>query len=232
MAKRAGRVTGEVVMRDLASVAPNDWNPNEVPEHMMLSIERGFREEGWLKSHALLVWGTDEKGKAQNLIIDGEHRWQVGSRLGMAQGPMVFLEGVTRTKAMALTVKLDKRRGAFLAEPLAAVLAELRRDLETDDLAEELGFTGEELLRSLPSVDALADGAAFAPKGKAPDPVANNPTAGAGSPYVRVVQLYLSVEDHQTYHSIVPELGRKLGFPNPSLLVMDLLRKATARGNA
>jgi hypothetical protein len=102
-------VTGKVVMRPIADVRPNTWNPNHMTQFMFDSLVAGFKEDGWLASDALLVWGTDEKGKRRDVIIDGEHRWKVAGVLGILRGPMVFLDGLTEAQAKALTVKKFKR---------------------------------------------------------------------------------------------------------------------------
>lgn len=134
-------------MARLDSVEPNGWNPNVVPEHVQRSIEHGFRTDGWLASHALLVWRTDEKRRPQNKIIDGEHRWQAGRAVGLAEGPMVFLDGITEAQAKALTVKLDQKRGKFDADRLGALLRSIQvDDAQVDDVALDLGFEEDELL--------------------------------------------------------------------------------------
>jgi hypothetical protein len=123
--KQGPRIEGLVVIKPLAMVQPNDWNPNEMTEFQKESTRYGLLTDGWLASHALTIWGTDEKGKEQNIIIDGEHRHELAAEVGYEEGPMVFLHGLTRKEAMALTVKLDARRGSFAQEPLAALVAEL-----------------------------------------------------------------------------------------------------------
>jgi hypothetical protein len=123
--KQGPRIEGIVEVKPLELVQPNDWNPNEMTEFQKESTRYGLLTDGWLASHALTIWGTDEKGNVQNVIIDGEHRWELARDVGYDEGPMVFLHGLTRAQAMALTVKLDARRGSFQQEPLAALIAEI-----------------------------------------------------------------------------------------------------------
>lgn len=66
--KGSPHVRGEVVLRSLADVKPNGWNPNVVPPHIQKSIERGFKTDGWIASHALLVWGKDDKGDRKSVV--------------------------------------------------------------------------------------------------------------------------------------------------------------------
>jgi hypothetical protein len=127
-------VRGEVVLRPLSSVRPNGYNPNVMDEAGYASLKHGLVADGWIAAQALLVWGTDETGARQDLIVDGEHRWRAATELGMREGPMVVLDGLTRREAMALTVKLDSRRGSFAEDRLAAVLREVGAgpDVELD----------------------------------------------------------------------------------------------------
>jgi ParB-like chromosome segregation protein Spo0J len=130
-------ITGAVVLRALDSVEPNDWNPNRMTERQVESTRDGFRRHGWLSSQALLIWGTDERGRKRDVIIDGEHRWRIARELGMQHGPMVFLERVSLARAKELTVELDNKRGRY--DDVA--LGELLRSLGPDDgLAFRLGF--------------------------------------------------------------------------------------------
>lgn len=123
----------------------------------MASIRHGFREDGWLVSQALLVWATDEIATPRNVIIDGEHRWIAARDVGLREGPMVLLHGLTEREAKALTIKLDQKRGRFGEDALARLVAELAQD--GTDLAVDLGFKSDE-------IDALIAAAA-----DGPDPV-------------------------------------------------------------
>lgn len=138
-AKRAlSGITGKVEVVRLDRVKPNPWNPNRMTQFLLDSTREGMRRRGWLASHALLVWGTDEKGVRRDLIIDGEHRWTCARDLEMQTGPMVFLDGVTERDATALTIELNQKRG----EPVQDKLAEILRGFGGThaDLGMELGF--------------------------------------------------------------------------------------------
>lgn len=142
----APRLTGKVVLAPTSRVKPNDWNPNRMTEFQMETTRDGFRRHGWITAYALLVWGTDEKGKRRDVIIDGEHRWRVADELGIKEGPMVFLDGLTQKQAMELTVEMDNKRGAFDPTALGDVLRKIGVD---DGLAMRLGFDDETFKRLL-----------------------------------------------------------------------------------
>ena len=149
--KLAGVVGGEPRIKDLKLYKPNSWNPNTMQPDEFEALKTMLRENGWARSDALLVWGTDENGKRQNVIINGEHRWLAASDIGMVEGPVVEMNGITRRQAVQWTIRLDKIRGRFDPEILRGVM-----DREFDfaslkgtdpmDLALAIGFTQDEAL--------------------------------------------------------------------------------------
>lgn len=165
----AAFLRGTSTLRPLNSVKPNGWNPNRVPEHIMRSIEHGFRTDGWLVSQALLVWGTDETGARRDVIIDGEHRWTAAQAVGLAEGPMVVLDGIREAEAKALTVKLNQKRGAWDTLELGKLLAEIDFD------AISLGFDGT----TLDALIATAQNVASATGPFAPQQIAREPAQPA-----------------------------------------------------
>jgi hypothetical protein len=134
------KVRGEVVIRSLGDVKKNPWNPNVMTDTMKASLRHGLKTDGWLISQSLLIWGRDDNGDQQDMIIDGEHRWVEAQALGMKEGPMVFLDGLTKAKAKALTIKMNQKRGEFDADKLADVVVDLADALGDIDLGIELGL--------------------------------------------------------------------------------------------
>jgi ParB-like chromosome segregation protein Spo0J len=134
------RVVGKVELLPLKTVRPNGWNPNRMTEFEKKSFSAALKRNGWLAAYALLVWRTDQRGRPQNLIIDGEHRWAIAQTLGYTKGPMVMMDGLTLEQAKELTVSLDNHRGQFDQTALRDVLKSLGTDT---DLAFRLGFDDE-----------------------------------------------------------------------------------------
>lgn len=156
----------EVTMHALDAVAPNPWNPNYMTDAMLRSLKHGLLSDGWLLSHALLIWRTDEKGMVHNLIIDGEHRWTAAQAVGFDEGPMVFLDKLTQAQAQALTVKLMTKRGQAANNELADLL----REIDTDDrgaMALDLGFEADALVKLLDDAEPTP---APAPKSRPSNP--------------------------------------------------------------
>lgn len=149
--KQEAHLRGEVAVRPLDGVRPNGWNPNKVPAHVMRSIEHGFRADGWITSNALLIWGTDETGARRDLIIDGEHKWKAARAVGLREGPMVVLDGVTEREARALTVKMNQKRGDWDEDGLGALLKSIRED--DAEQALDLGIERDEIDRLIRHAD-------------------------------------------------------------------------------
>lgn len=133
------RIAGNVVIAPLSRVKPNTWNPNQMTEFLRESTKRGLVEDGWVAAYALLVWGKDEKGKRRDIIIDGEHRWELASELGFTEGPMVFLDGLTEKQAREMTIKFDAKRGKFDDLRLADLIRSIAEPGDAD-LGMRLGF--------------------------------------------------------------------------------------------
>lgn len=206
--KDEAKVVGEVVMSPLDQVKVNDWNPNEMTPELLASIRQGFIEDGWLSSQALLIWQTDKAGRKKNIIIDGEHRWKVAKDLQMMEGPMVFLKKLSREQAMALTVKLDNKRGKFNKQKLSAVVRQvMEADIGSADIALSLGFAGEELLK-LTAEPAIPIGG---PEPVGAAPAALNPGVTSTNPNVKMVPLYFSTEQHARFVVRIKELGDQHG---------------------
>ena len=189
-----GFSSGDVRFQSLDSVRPNDWNPNKVPTHKYESIKLSMKKDGWLSSQPLLVWETDEGGKKRMLIIDGEHRWRIANELGYTEGPMVFLNGITKAKAIELTIKLDNNRGAFDRDKLSQLMRESLPSMK--DPALVLGFTQTEVERLMqeqaPKVSVAAS--------LGNDLVSHNSVT-------KMVPVYLSKDDYQSFIDKIKLIG-------------------------
>ncbi len=237
-----GEIVGDVEVLPLADVKPNPWNPNKMPAHIMESLVHGLHVDGWLKSQALLVWATDEKGVAKGLIIDGEHRYLAALQLGRTHGPMVKLYGLPEAQAKALTIKMNGKRGDFDPAGLAALVQDIQFTLGADDLALDLGMSDEELQALVP-LDAEESspgaGPAAPPSGGSAAPPGGTPPAGGTAPagsspppeesHVRMVQLFFSEETRVEFTSLVQKLAARYGTANVTDSVLAGLRAAEAQ---
>lgn len=188
-------IVGKTVVVKLDSVAPNNWNPNRMLEHKYASMCESLRTDGWFNSDAMLVWGTDEKGREQNIIINGEHRWKGAREIGMKEGPAVFIHGVTRAQAIKLTIKLDNNRGSFEHDLLVKALREVAAD-EPTDLGPELGFSDEQLMQLLaePTVSIPGQGG-----DSGGEPPRGPGVVHSENPHVKMVPMFFSPEQHAVF---------------------------------
>lgn len=181
----------------LASLRPNDWNPNRLTPRQYASLKYGLEKEGWYSSQKLLVWGTDNKGVLRNIIIDGENRWRAAREVGYEQGPAVVLDGLTEAQAKALTIKLDNKRGTFDNNLLSKLVQQLAED-GSDNLALELGFTDEEFVKltTVPGEEELIE---ELDEDEVERPVASEGVGGevvSHNEVTKMVPLYLEEKDH------------------------------------
>ncbi len=219
-ATRSIQVRGEVVTRKLNTVGPNPWNPNVMTVEMKASLLHGLRNDGWLASQSLLVWGTDERGERQDLIIDGEHRWRAAVEDGLKLGPMVFLDDLSSNEAKALTIKMNQKRGEWDPELLAGVVKEL--DLETEDLALELGL-GEDFVAQL-----LGEQPPEEPTAPTKAPTSGKPEMRSASANVKLTQLSFDSDEHAEFMQGIKKLARRWGTKNVAETALQAVRQLTA----
>ncbi len=225
------KLRGEVVIRPLDSVKPNAYNPNRMTEQMMASMKHGFMQDGWLVSQALLIWGKDDKGKQRDVIIDGEHRWTTAKDLGMLEGPMVFLDGVTEPQAKALTIKMNQKRGVFVDSLLADVIKDISEELGSDDLGLDLGFDDEFIMNLMAGEPTDLDGEggsdhkAETARGFETK-VAGGEMRSAGT-HVRLVQLFFDKEQHEQFQQAIKKLAVEYETTNVTETVLQAIESLT-----
>ncbi len=225
------RVVGKVVIKPLSSVQPNPWNPNRMSARIQASMDKGFLEDGWLASQALLIWGKDDQGVERNLIIDGEHRWETATRLGIKSGPMVFMDGLTEAQAKAFTIKMNQKRGEFDADELGELIRSIQGDFNVEDFGLELGFEDEDFMKLVAEVTApveLEAGEGSAHKAEAAS-TQNTTVAGdearAADNHVRLVQLFLDKDQHAWLTEKLKELADKYKTSNTTETVIAIVKE-------
>lgn len=234
MAKASkAQLRGEVKILPLDSVKPNPWNPNRMTDEMKKSMKHGFIKDGWLVSQALLIWGKDDKGVQRDIIIDGEHRWSTAKDLGMPEGPMVFLDGVSEAEAKALTIKMNQKRGEFVDTLLADVLHDIAAELGTDDLGLDLGFGDEELMTLMADApEAMEAGTADAHRAeqsKGYEAEVGDGKMRSSGTHVRLIQLFFDKEQHDEFQVLIQKLSKIYKTTNVTETVLEAVRDITKR---
>lgn len=231
-------LVGQTVVCKLNTVKPNPWNPNKMTDRLRESLKHGLETDGWIVSQALLIWGEDEAGKKQNVIIDGEHRWRMAVELGMPEGPMVFMNGLSEAQAKALTVKMNQKRGNWDDAGLAALLKDIEFEIDASDLGMELGFEDEDVMKYLAvdepeevEVGAANEGHKAEPS-QTLDARVQQDGGGEGEAdegrmednHVRLVQLFFNKEQHDAFKEMVADLAKKYSTGNVTETVYAALR--------
>lgn len=200
------------MLAPLTSVKPNSWNSNRMSQRRYESLVHGLRKK-WLKSHALTIWGSDEKGNEMNIIIDGEHRHRAASMLGYTNGPMVFVHGITKGEAMKLTPKLNNR-GQDDHDALVALILEVREiSDDTDDLALELGLTDDEFMKLVGPFDNEP-------------PTTRKPSQ---SKDVHTVKLAFKTDDFKSFNKLVAQASKIEETDTTSDTILKVLQEYIAK---
>jgi hypothetical protein len=141
---------GDTVMIDPAEVEPNPWNPNRLPDHIMEALTENIRRHGFNQS--ITIRRKDDDSAWQ--IVDGEHRWEAASQIGLEAIPCTIVE-MDDSTAKSETLAMNKLRGEMEPVEVAKILKEIEEDISLSELASYTGYTEEELdgLRNLLDYD-------------------------------------------------------------------------------
>jgi hypothetical protein len=212
------RIVGQTRMTSITEVKPNTWNPSRMTPFMRSSIRQGLEQDGWLQS--LLIWGTDERGKRRNVIIDGENRWAVGSEMGFRTVPMVFLDRLTEAQAKALTIKLGRKRGTSNPQRLGELLRGVQFELPEGNMALQLGIEQPDLMKLLAETPVPLPKPDVPPRVQRDDLDPDIPASG-----VRMVQLFFSGPQQKEFTGLVKELTARYGERDTTATVLEAVRR-------
>jgi DNA modification methylase len=124
-------------------IRPNDWNPNEMDDHIYQSLVQSIRKHGVLQP--ILI-------RSDMTIIKGEKRWRAAAEAGLLELVCVIVE-TNQEEAKLLTVSLGHLRGRTNEELLASLLEELSVHFSLEELSIQTGYQARELdniLQGLP----------------------------------------------------------------------------------
>lgn len=121
----------------------NHWNPNRVQRSEADLLARSIASTGWVQPILANTTG---------LIIDGFHRWRLAQDdPGLVQRygaivPVAHLD-VTDAEAMAITVRINRAKGAHAAVEMSALVHALAHEhgWTRERIAAEIGATADEV---------------------------------------------------------------------------------------
>jgi ParB/RepB/Spo0J family partition protein len=128
----------------LLSIKPNDWNPNEMDDHIYNSLVESIRTHGVLQP--ILI-------RDDMTIIKGEKRWRAAKDAGITVLTCVVVES-SDEEAKLLTISLSHLRGRSNEELLSSLIEELSNHFSLEEISLQTGYLPDELnnlLAGLPS---------------------------------------------------------------------------------
>jgi hypothetical protein len=139
----------KTVLVPVGKLKPNVYNPNSMTPFLMESLKQGITNDGFIGA----IWAV----KKTNVIIDGEHRWQAASELGMPEVPVIYLD-VDDETAKKLTIATIEKHGERDKDKMQALLQELVGD-DTDlaVMSLDIGIEEKELNKLLETVQKDLD---------------------------------------------------------------------------
>jgi ParB-like chromosome segregation protein Spo0J len=118
----------------LGSLHPNPYNPNRQNEHDFELLLRSMEEDGFTQP-ILAVRITQEHlddpvfsrfAIGDQVIIDGEHRWQGAAKVGYTDIPVVFTDETPEQMRIS-TLRHNRARGSEDIELTAEILRDLQK---------------------------------------------------------------------------------------------------------
>ena len=132
----------EIVSIDIDLIAPNDYNPNVVPEDTRAKLKAEIAARGMCEP--ILV---RQRGDTYE-IVDGEHRWEVCKELGWQEMPCIITD-YDDTEAKIKTLQLNYMRGSAVPIKLAYLIYDLNKEIKLEDLVKRLPYEEVQLEDSL-----------------------------------------------------------------------------------
>lgn len=123
----------KILNKEISELKENDYNPNEIPEHLFKSLVENIKKFGFLQP--ILI-------DTKNTIIDGAHRFKAAKECGLKKIQCVIYEGNNDIKEYRklLTLSMNNIRGINNQENFEKVIKELAYDIDYEELEKYTGF--------------------------------------------------------------------------------------------
>lgn len=132
----------EIVLIELNKIIPNDYNPNMVPEDIMVKLRAEIAHKGLCEPILVRSRGDGYE------IVDGEHRWRICRELGRKEIPCIIRD-YDDNEAKVKTLQLNYMRGSVIPIKLAHLIHDLNKEANVEDLVKRLPYEKVELMDSL-----------------------------------------------------------------------------------
>lgn len=120
-------------------VAPNEWNPNVMPDHTFANLVQEIEKDGFDEP---VIVCPDPEQKGHYRIVNGEHRWRAASMLGHKVLPVVVKEDWDEATQKLKTVRRNILRGDLDAAKFDTLIADIQKEHELSEveIASAMGF--------------------------------------------------------------------------------------------
>jgi len=132
----------DITLIELNKITPNDYNPNVVPEDIMVKLRVEISQKGVCVP--IIVRGRGDGYE----IVDGFHRWRICRDLGWKEVPCI-IQDYDDNEAKIKTLQLNYMRGSAIPIKLASLIHELNKEIAIEDLASRLPYEEPQLLDNL-----------------------------------------------------------------------------------
>jgi hypothetical protein len=137
----------ETRMIPVKDVNLNDWNPMFVPSDMKDAIKDDILQNGFMGS--IILQKYNDRLKKKNVIINGEHRFNIFKELGGKEVPATVVD-VDEATAQVLTIRLNREHGELLPNRVGNVLNMIAEKKKTTmEFLEKLTFIRQKDLEAL-----------------------------------------------------------------------------------
>lgn len=126
----------------------NPWNPNKMTAFMYEKAVESLQEFGFVAP--VIVRSVGDRYQ----IIDGAHRFRAARDLGVADIPVVVVDGLSEPQAKKLTVVLNELHGQLDPGKLSDLLGDLAGSGQIEDLFSSMPFTSD-ILKGFVGLDGV-----------------------------------------------------------------------------
>jgi ParB-like chromosome segregation protein Spo0J len=137
---------GRVEWVDPATLHSNHYNPNHVFKPEMALLKTSIIEDGW--TQPIVVQRHTRE------IVDGFHRWTLGSRdediraISGGLVPVVFVDSIDIAQQMMATVRHNRARGSHGVIAMGEIVRKLHEEgVSSEEICTRLGMEDEEVRR-------------------------------------------------------------------------------------
>jgi len=138
----------DIVMISMDKIKPNDYNPNKMTPEVFNELVSDIEDFGFVQPIIVAPIESSEDGYEYE-IIDGEHRYEGLSVLGVKEIPVYIKTGLTSDQRKFQTVRKNRIRGSFDRKQFTALVKDLMKRHPLADIAKQMVFSNPSELEAM-----------------------------------------------------------------------------------